>query len=339
MAFKKSRLIIILSILILLVILFFLIIPFTKKSKKETEVLNVDKRKYTSKADNNKCFKCHASRKYGITSSEDSTKIIFRKMPLDYMIDSSEYYSSNHWDFKCDNCHSDQYSKVPHNQELRFTDIPSCMDCHGGDKTYKKYNFETIVTEFKKSTHSRNQNSNFTCWNCHNPHSYKINARNKNLKITKTVEYDNTICLGCHDNNDNLKYFNKQISNIAKTHDWLPNQEDHFTKVRCIECHAVVNDSILAPHNVQPKTSAVRECSKCHSTNTILMESLYKNRGKRDSLGFFNSIILNDSYVAGTNRNYFLNIASIIIYCLSLIGISIHITFRILKIKNKHVSE
>jgi predicted CXXCH cytochrome family protein len=319
------------------VVLCLFFVSCTNKSKKDENVIPVDKKTYTSKDDNLKCLVCHASRKYGMTSAEDSTKIIFRKMPLDYMIDSNEYYNSNHWDFKCNECHSDEYSKVPHDQQLRFTDIPVCLDCHGGDETYKKYNFEIINTEYKKSIHSVNQSGNFSCWNCHNPHSYKINARNKHLTITRTVEYDNTICLGCHDNNDNLQYFNKHISNIAKTHNWLPNQEDHFTKVRCIECHAVVNDSILAPHNVQSKANAVRDCAKCHSTNSILMKSLYKGTEQKDGLGFFNSIILNDSYVAGTNRNYFLNIASIIIYSLSLFGISIHIIFRILKIKKKHV--
>lgn len=292
-------------------------------------------RKFTSKKDNNKCFKCHAHRKYGIASADDSTKIKFRKMPLDYMIDTVEYYASNHWDFKCSECHSDQYMKVPHNQELRFNDIPNCIDCHGGDQNYAKYRFEIIEDEYKKSIHFNRKESDFSCWSCHNPHSYKINARNKHLKITQTVEYDNTICLGCHDNNDNLRYFNKKISNIAKTHDWLPNQEDHFTKVRCIECHAVINDSILASHNVQPKAKAIRDCAKCHSTNSILMRSLYKSKAKTDSLGFFNSSMLNDAYVTGTNRNYFLNIISIVIYSLSLIVIFVHVFFRIRKNKKK----
>ncbi len=295
----------------------------------EKEQTGKDKKVFTNKKDNGKCLKCHSSRKYGIRNPEDSTKIIFRKMPLDYMVDTTDFYASNHWNLKCNDCHSDQYVKVPHNQELRFIDMPACLDCHGGDKAYAKYHFEVIETEFKKSIHFKNQDKNFNCWSCHNPHSYKINARNKNLKITETVEYDNTICLGCHDNNDNLKYFNKQISNIAKTHNWLPNQEDHFRKVRCIECHARINDTILASHNIQPKTKAVRQCNLCHSTNSLLMRSLYKNSEKRDYPGFFNSRILNDSYVAGTNRNYFLNLLSVIIYIITLLVIGVHIFFRI----------
>jgi Zn finger protein HypA/HybF involved in hydrogenase expression len=309
-------------------ILFCTYLPVSKAENNDSK-----KKVYTSKKANDKCFKCHANRKYGIASADDSNKIIFRKMPLDYMIDTAEYYSSNHWDFKCNECHSDEYKNIPHNQELRFNDIPNCIDCHGGDQNYAKYRFEVIEDEYQKSVHFKRKDKDFSCWSCHNPHSYKINARNKHLKITQTVEYDNTICLGCHDNNDNLKYFNKKISNIAKTHDWLPNQEDHFTKVRCIECHAVVNDSILASHNVQPKTKAVRDCAKCHSTNSILMRSLYKTAATKDkdNLGFFNSNILNDAYVAGTNRNYFLNIISVIIYSLTMLVIGVHVFFRIRK--------
>jgi NAD-dependent SIR2 family protein deacetylase len=262
---------------------------------------------------------------------DDSTKFIFRKMPLDYMIDTAEYYVSNHWNFKCSDCHSDKYYRAPHEPQLRFEEIPTCIDCHGGDEKYAKYHFEIIEEECKKSIHFARQSGNFSCWSCHNPHTYKINAGNKHQKITQTIEYDNNICLGCHDNNDNLKYFNKAISNIAKTHKWLPNQVAHFRKVRCIECHAVINDSLIAAHNIKPKTEAVRECNKCHAPNSILMRTLYKDYSKSERLGFLNSIILNDSYVAGTNRNLILNIASVVIFSLTLIAIGIHIVFRILK--------
>jgi Zn finger protein HypA/HybF involved in hydrogenase expression len=318
---------------LILVSLSILFLPFltyssTQVTYKKGESISEIK-KYTNKSDNNKCLKCHASRKYAMTSSSDSTKIIFRKMPLDYMIDTAQYYMSNHWNFKCNECHSEKYVKVPHNQELRFEDKPVCIDCHGGDKKFAKYKFEIVDAEYKKSVHSIRQNTNFSCWSCHNPHTYKINAGNKHQKITKTIEYDNNICLGCHDNNDNLKYFNKEISSIVKTHKWLPNQIDHFRKVRCIECHAVINDSIIASHNIQPKVKAVKECSKCHSPTSILMRSLYKDYSKSERMGFLNSIVLNDSYVAGTNRNYFLNLISIITITLTFLGIFIHIILRI----------
>jgi hypothetical protein len=66
------------------------------------------------------------------------------------------------------------------------------------------------------------------------------------------------------------------------------------------------------------------------------MASLYKFESKaqrRD--GFFNGIILNESYVIGANRNEYLNLLSLIIF-VGVIGIiGIHIVFRIRK-NSKH---
>ena len=50
-----------------------------------------------------------------------------------------------------------------------------CMDCHGYDETFAKYHFEGIEAEFSESTHNR---EGFTCWSCHDPHSYKAFMRN-----------------------------------------------------------------------------------------------------------------------------------------------------------------
>jgi hypothetical protein len=62
------------------------------------------------------------------------------------------------------------------------------------------------------------------------------------------------------------------------------------------------------------------------------MASLYKFESKaqrRD--GFFNGIILNESYVIGANRNEYLNFLSLIM-CAGVLGvIGIHIFFRIKK--------
>jgi len=62
------------------------------------------------------------------------------------------------------------------------------------------------------------------------------------------------------------------------------------------------------------------------------MASLYKYQSKEQRRdGFFNGIILNESYVMGANRNEYLNILSLIIF----IGVSgvifIHVVFRIRK--------
>ena len=161
---------------------------------------------------------------------------------------------------------------------------------------------------------------------CHDAHSYKVKAT--------TIEYDNSICLSCHANNKKYNLIlNKHNPNLIEKHEWLPNQQVHFQNVRCIECHARVNDSILIAHNVQPKSKAVKRCVECHSTNSLLRQTLYKYQSKEQisRKGFFNAVILNKSYVIGATRNYFLNVASVIMLIIILLGIIIHVYLRISK--------
>jgi hypothetical protein len=67
------------------------------------------------------------------------------------------------------------------------------------------------------------------------------------------------------------------------------------------------------------------------------MASLYKfeSRAQRKD-GFFNGIILNESYVIGANRNEYLNLLSLIIFIGVLGVIAVHIIFRIRKDKNTY---
>jgi hypothetical protein len=120
--------------------------------------------------------------------------------------------------------------------------------------------------------------------------------------------------------------------NILETHEWLPNQAAHFASVRCIECHTSLSDSVLVAHHVQPMELAVKNCSECHSKNSILMASLYKHEAKesRKQYGFINGVILNEAYVIGANRNEILSFAGILLFFLVLGGISVHIIARII---------
>jgi hypothetical protein len=158
------------------------------------------------------------------------------------------------------------------------------------------------------------------------------------MPIKDIITYDNIICLSCHADVDKYQLItDKENPNILETHDWLPNQRLHFRNVRCIECHAELNNDILVSHNIQDKENAVRMCVECHSQNSLLMASLYKFQAqeKRNTLGFFNATILNDSYVIGANRNYFLNMTSMAIFGLVILGIAIHILLRVKAKKTK----
>lgn len=292
----------------------------------------VDERVFDYAEDNQHCFQCHGHKTYHYYN-ESSEKNIKERMNPYFIVDSVEYYNSNHWNFSCTDCHSTEYESFPHNGELRMEEKPSCLDCHGGDDTYASYHFEEIEVEFQESVHSTKHSEDFTCYMCHNPHSYKINARS-NLSLKDVIVYDNNICLSCHANIDKYQLISDlQNPNILETHEWLPNQALHFKSVRCIECHTKRNDSILVAHLIQPKELAVKNCVECHSQNSILQASLYKFRAVegRNKLGFLNPSLLESSYIIGANRNYYLNVISIFVYGFTLLIILVHFFLRIIK--------
>lgn len=304
------------------------VLRFNKEDQKTQDTVSY---KSPFFADNERCLKCHGQGKYEYTN-ETLGKEVKALMCSDRIVNRDEFYNSNHKSFSCTDCHSDRYTTFPHPGELRMEQKYNCIDCHGGDEKFAQYHFEEIDSEYMQSTHYKLESEGFSCWKCHNPHTYKISIRTtENLK--ETIRYDNSICLSCHANFDRFQLLTerKEIS-ILRTHEWLPNQAVHFQNVRCIECHTKINNDILVSHLIMPKKDAVRRCNECHSKNSILMATLYKFQAKEQRrAGFFNGIILNESYVIGANRNEYLNIISLIILIIIICVIGIHIIFRIRK--------
>lgn len=284
--------------------------------------------------ENQQCFKCHGSPFYYYYNDWVEKDVRQRMNPY-FVFDSAEYYLSNHKSFLCTDCHSTDYEEFPHDGSLRMEPKYTCMDCHEGDKAFAHFKFEEIVVEFEQSVHSNRHSDDFTCWMCHNPHSYRINARTSET-VVNTIAYDNGICLSCHADVDMYNIIlDEENPNLLTTHDWLPNQGLHFANVRCIECHAQLSDSLLVSHLIQPKEKAVKKCTECHSSNSLMMASLYKHQTikHRGNIGYVNAAILNEAYVVGANRNYYLNLISIFIFGLTLVGIIIHSILRVIKNK------
>jgi len=287
--------------------------------------------------ENQECLVCHGH-KYFTYYNETLGQNIKERMNPYYVVDSAEFYQSNHRNFQCVDCHSYSYTEsFPHPNELRFEPMLMCMDCHGGDDIAEQYNFEGIHEEYYQSVHSETHSEEFNCWMCHNPHSYHITARNT-ANLTETIQYDNQICLDCHSNESRLGLLSdRPIYDMLNQHDWLPNHRLHFQNVRCIECHARISDTLMVAHMIQPKEKAVKLCVECHSQNSLLMASLYKHlkQETREKQGFLNSAILNQGYVIGANRNYFLNYGSLVIFGLVLLGVTAHAVLRYIYPKNK----
>jgi hypothetical protein len=281
--------------------------------------------------DNEKCFTCHGEESYTLFDSVAGISRI-RNMLEDYHISREDYYHSNHKSFSCTDCHSADFVDFPHSVPTRLEEHFACLDCHGNDENYSQFKFEEIEMEYNQSTHAKVDD--FSCWKCHNPHTYKPIARNT-TDIREIVLYDNNMCLACHANFKNFRLLtDREEINVINRHEWLPNQILHFKSVRCIECHTQISDSILIAHLVLPKDSAVRNCTECHSSDSRLMSTLYKfeSKGKREN-GFLNAIILGKSYVIGASRNVYLGYLSFIIFIGVLAVIGVHTFFRVIKSK------
>jgi len=292
----------------------------------------VDLTKFKNAKENEICFVCHGQSKYTY-ENKDSKKIVIKKMYSEVIIKRDVFYSSNHREFKCTDCHSEDYTIFPHSGNLRMESKAGCIDCHGGDEKYAKFKFEKIEKEFQESVHSQTHSEDFTCWMCHNAHSYKINART-NENRQETITYDNLICLNCHGDIQNYQLLtDKQKPNLIEKHDWLPNQVSHFTSVRCIECHAKNVDTLVVAHEVVPKNQAVRKCESCHSKNSILYASLFKYQIDENihKKGLIRGLFFSETATIGPDQNDTLNKIGLAIFALTIIIILIHAYLRIKK--------
>jgi Zn finger protein HypA/HybF involved in hydrogenase expression len=291
--------------------------------------LNVDLSEFSNAEENEKCLQCHGQSKYSF-ENPDSTKTFTKRMYTELVIDRDLYYTSNHRTFKCTDCHSEDYELFPHAGTLRMEAQATCIDCHGGDEKYAMFKFEQIEAEFQASVHSEKHSEDFTCWMCHDAHTYKINARtSENLKAT--ITYDNMICLNCHGDLKNYQLLtSKDKPNLLQKHDWLPNQAAHFTHVRCIECHAKNQDTLVVAHHVVSKNEAVRKCESCHSKNSILVASLYKYQvsEKIEKQGFIMGVLMGGTTTIGPDESDTLNIISLVVFALTILFIIIHAALR-----------
>ena len=278
---------------------------------------NSFKERDSNKEKNYYCLRCHSMPTMGYL---DPQSRILKSLS----VSPDNFYSSNHKNLGCTECHSTEFNTFPHPSKLKNEDL-YCLNCHRDNPELSKFSFKTIEKDFKKSIHYQKFGNRFTCFNCHDPHSFKINAR-VNSQIKETVLYDNHICLECHNNESKIAGFtNDLIPNLNTSHQWLPHRDLHWKSVRCIDCHTGKSSAGIS-HNILPKEKAVRNCVECHSSNSILVQSLYKFQTKeeRNKEGFINAVILNNSYVIGATRNYYLNLLSFIIFGLILIALIIH---------------
>ncbi len=272
-------------------------------------------------AANQKCLRCHALTTLGYRNAADGLYVNLSVSP-------AEYHASNHGKLACVKCHTKAFQTFPHSAKLRRKQLV-CLDCHKKDRKLLKFQFPGILREFQASVHVQKLGKKFTCFQCHDPHGFKIHAR-VSRRVAQTVLYDNRICLQCHGNEPAvLLASGKPQPSLDLIHAWLPHTELHWANVRCIDCHTSPSNTGVS-HQILPKERAVRDCVRCHSSNSLLLQSLYKfqARQERSRDGFLNATILNQSYVIGATRNYYLNVLSFVVFGLTVAGIAVHAGLR-----------
>nr|WP_319265661.1 cytochrome c3 family protein [uncultured Draconibacterium sp.] len=281
------------------------------------------------------CLQCHSQQTYSFHNEMMDTEEK-RLMNPYLIIDTLRLRAGVHQNFDCTDCHSFDYMTYPHVASLKLEPMMTCLDCHAGDESFAKYEFEKIDEEVKKSVHYQNFGDNFTCSKCHDQHYYSTTARTSS-SVVEIVEISNAMCLTCHNDMKRLSLVSEnQIAAVVDIHDWLPNQELHFKHVRCIECHTAVEDDLMVSHNILSKDQAVRRCAECHSANSLLKASLYKyqNLQERAEDGSALGMLSNENYVIGSHQIPILKTISLIIFFAAFAGIIIHVIFRII-IKKK----
>ncbi len=274
-----------------------------------------------AEASNLKCLRCHALATLGYKNAANG-------LYMDLAVDPEEFRASNHGKLACVTCHTESFQTFPHSEALRRKELV-CVDCHKKDRKFLKFQFPGILREFQASVHAQKLGKGFTCFNCHDPHSFKIHAR-LGSGVAQTVLYDNRICLQCHSNEPELlRLSGTGHPSLDRSHAWLPHKDLHWTSVRCIDCHTAPT-TVGVSHRILPKEQAVRDCVRCHSSNSILLQSLYKfqSRQQRDRDGFLNATLLNHAYVIGATRNYYLNVLSFVVFGLTVAGVALHAGLR-----------
>jgi len=259
------------------------------------------------------CLGCHGDKTIARVDTSTKKESVY--------IDRIGLGRSEHRGLVCTDCHAKAFSGDPHPPARRA----SCPDCHVGNETQKDgVAFADIMADFAKSVHEQ-KNDKFRCIHCHDAHTFQLDTTR--LRVFE----HNKVCLRCHGSLAEFQKLTTKVPpNLDKAHEWLPNRDMHWAKVRCLDCHTGYTPA--SAHLILPKAQAVKKCEACHTAHPVQLLRLYSRRRAAElkELGFLNSTIINDAYVIGATRNAQLDFWAILIMGGTVAGISGHGTLRML---------
>lgn len=252
---------------------------------------------------NKPCLRCHGMETFAYVKPETG-KLVNLAVSQE-LLDKADHRGN-----LCVDCHRG-YRKIPHTEQTKAKP-DSCLECHEDEKGFEKYRMNAITAHFKKSVHYKMQPEQFNCFSCHDPHAGRLH-KTEDATVT-VVEKSNQVCLNCH----------SALLPFQESHSWLPNGQLHQKAVRCLECHTPRPSSVV--HAIEPAAKAEKNCTACHSRNSILLTKLNKYRlGQGENkFGFVNSVVLDDSYILGMTRHPALDKLGIFAVALTISGVSAH---------------
>jgi NAD-dependent SIR2 family protein deacetylase len=264
---------------------------------------------------NDNCTRCHG---LSTLSVRDSLTGGIRN----YSVDKNEYAHSIHGALECSSCHENGYGAWPHSSDEYPEKELRCTSCHQDPEMNLKALFGDIHSEFKSSVHASKLGDQFSCFSCHDPHSFR---RIQDV-TSKKIDAANGMCLNCHESEEQFtRITDRNFPVLEVTHAWLPNQKLHWEQIRCVDCHSSYNEPNVS-HNILPKSQALKSCESCHTKSSALMSKLYKyeHRESRQRMGFVNGRLLNDAYVIGSTRNPMLDSLSLLAFGMTVLGVAGH---------------
>lgn len=232
--------------------------------------------------------------------------------------------ASSHAKLQCRSCHGPGFEAYPHFQEAKREEL-HCLGCHKDNDSFPHERFKSIEKGFNRSIHFRAMPDRFSCFSCHNPHEYHTLSHTPVEDLPKQVSMGNQLCLKCHSDSQIIKNLTgRKFSDLLESHDWLPSAKQHWSSVRCIECHTGSNRK--ADHFILGKEFALKECESCHRRDSVLLTKLYQYQSleERQKGGFINALVLNNAYIIGMTRNVVLDWFGLIFIGMTFLGVSAH---------------
>lgn len=237
---------------------------------------------------------------------------------VDLSLDPLALSHSVHGEMACTECHRRSYRRYPHPQQAERESF-NCVGCHADDAISATYDFNKIDAEYARSVHvapGAKRAEEFSCHSCHDPHVFDVSRVGQ--EIAEIVRDGNQVCVSCH----------KRVQDpLSGSHDWLPKRDQHWSAVRCVECHTPVSDTpARISHQILPAEDSNRACVACHSKDASLLNSLYAYRSEEELArqGLLSKALFNEAYIIGMSRNPTLDRISLVIIALTLLVLAGH---------------